>query len=88
MNRLNWLIDKYDIGNEDISSKRHLRLTYLYGSVWLRMIAQAVLLPSGEEGNPEKSLQLYKTIRLQWYTLCLLCLTCLLTLLKRQTKPK
>lgn len=57
MNRLNWLIDKYDIGNEDIV---FFKTPFTFDvSVWevfgFGMIgAQAVLLPSGEEGNPEK----------------------------------
>ncbi|MEB6044601.1 non-ribosomal peptide synthase/polyketide synthase [Staphylococcus pseudoxylosus] len=57
MNRLNWLIDKYGIGNEDIV---FFKTPFTFDvSVWevfgFGMIgAQAVLLPSGEEGNPEK----------------------------------
>ncbi|GEQ06487.1 non-ribosomal peptide synthetase [Staphylococcus gallinarum] len=57
MNRLNWLIDKYDITDED---KVFFKTPFTFDvSVWevfgFGMIgAQAVLLPSGEEGNPEK----------------------------------
>ena len=59
MNRLNWMIDKYHISSEDtILFKTPFTFDV---SVWeifgFAMIGgQAVLLPSGEESNPEKLL--------------------------------
>ncbi|WP_057511660.1 non-ribosomal peptide synthetase [Staphylococcus sp. NAM3COL9] len=57
MNRLNWMIDKYDFNKEEtILFKTPFTFDV---SVWeifgFAMVgAQAVLLPSGEEGNPDK----------------------------------
>ncbi|RNH94167.1 hypothetical protein EEW84_19580, partial [Acinetobacter baumannii] len=57
LNRLNWMIDEYDFNEEDIIM---FKTPYTFDvSVWeifgFAMVgAQAVLLPSGEEGNPSK----------------------------------
>ncbi len=57
MNRLNWVYDKYHIDSDDIIC---FKTPFTFDvSVWeifgFAMVgAQAVLLPSGEEGNPEQ----------------------------------
>ena len=89
MNRLNWLIDKYDITDED---KVFFKTPFTFDvSVWevfgFGMIgAQAVLLPSGEEGNPEKLYLLLHRHNLPWFTLYHQCLVCLLIILKHRIK--
>ncbi|MBO1919811.1 hypothetical protein J4710_02660 [Staphylococcus xylosus] len=58
MNRLHWMIDKYYISNEDtILFKTPFTFDV---SVWeifgpTMVGGQAILLPSGEESNPENN---------------------------------
>ncbi|MDG5479574.1 amino acid adenylation domain-containing protein [Staphylococcus xylosus] len=64
MNRLNWVYDKYHIDSDDIIC---FKTPFTFDvSVWeifgFAMVgAQAVLLPSGEEGNPEQITSLIQT---------------------------
>lgn len=61
MNRLNWVINKYNVDGEDTIL---FKMPYTFDvSVWeifgwAMLGSQIVLLPSGEEGNPEKITEL------------------------------
>lgn len=61
MNRLNWVINKYNVDGEDTILFKtpytfDVSVWEIFG--WAMLGSQIVLLPSGEEGNPEKITEL------------------------------
>ncbi|OIS57824.1 non-ribosomal peptide synthetase, partial [Staphylococcus equorum] len=61
MNRLNWVINKYNVDGEDTILFKtpytfDVSVWKIFG--WAMLGSQIVLLPSGEEGNPEKITEL------------------------------
>ncbi|OEL08346.1 non-ribosomal peptide synthetase [Staphylococcus equorum] len=61
MNRLNWVINKYNVDDEDTILFKtpytfDVSVWEIFG--WAMLGSQIVLLPSGEEGNPEKITEL------------------------------
>ncbi|HGO1816517.1 TPA: amino acid adenylation domain-containing protein [Staphylococcus aureus] len=61
MNRLNWMVEEYKLSNKDIILFKtpytfDVSVWEIFG--WAVFGGQVVLLPSGEEGNPDKIIEL------------------------------